>query len=182
MLTGLAPLGPLKSTIPPPKKISKKSKKTQKVPQKVPQKDPSLSPRPYGESLSFWVFPKLYLPWGGQPKKSISRLPTWTRGRPMPNLVEIHPVVWAPNPNKQTDRHLSFIPERREKESFWDLSQNSAYEDRSRHLAGETTVCTGGTTYRSEVIPKSFLFLTFDVLKVNKVYCTANFTSYKAIK
>ncbi len=31
----------------------------------------------------------------------------------MPNLVKIVPVVWAPNPNKQTDRqtdrHLSFI-------------------------------------------------------------------------
>ncbi len=34
-------------------------------------------------------------------------------GWPMPNLAEIHPVVWAPYPNKQTDRqtdrHLSFI-------------------------------------------------------------------------
>ncbi len=27
----------------------------------------------------------------------------------MPNLIEIHPVVWAPNPNKQTDRQASFI-------------------------------------------------------------------------
>ena len=27
----------------------------------------------------------------------------------MPNLVEIHPVVWSPNPNKQTNRHPSFI-------------------------------------------------------------------------
>ena len=25
-------------------------------------------------------------------------------GWPMPNLVEIHPVLWAPNPNKQTDK------------------------------------------------------------------------------
>ncbi len=42
------------------------------------------------------------------------------------------------------------------KERFRDLSQDSAYEDRSRHLAGETAICTGGTTYRSGVIPKSF--------------------------
>ncbi len=31
----------------------------------------------------------------------------------MPNLAEIHPVVWAPNPNKQTnkqtDRQASYI-------------------------------------------------------------------------
>ena len=27
----------------------------------------------------------------------------------MPILVEIHPVVWAPNGNKQTNKHLSFI-------------------------------------------------------------------------
>ena len=27
----------------------------------------------------------------------------------MPNLVGIHLVVWAPNPNKQTDRQASFI-------------------------------------------------------------------------
>ncbi len=35
----------------------------------------------------------------------------------MPNLVEIHPVLWPPNPNKQTnrqtdrqtDKHLSFV-------------------------------------------------------------------------
>ncbi len=52
----------------------------------------------------------------------------------------------------------------------------SAYEDRSRHLAGETLLFYDATTYVSEVIPKSFLFLTFDVLKVNKVYSTANLT------
>ncbi len=27
----------------------------------------------------------------------------------MPTLVEIHPVVWAPNGNKQTNKQLSFI-------------------------------------------------------------------------
>ncbi len=27
----------------------------------------------------------------------------------MPNLAEIHSVVWAQNPNKQTDRQTSFI-------------------------------------------------------------------------
>ncbi len=26
----------------------------------------------------------------------------------MPNLVGIHSIVWAPNPNKQTDRQASF--------------------------------------------------------------------------
>ncbi len=27
----------------------------------------------------------------------------------MPNFVWIHPVVWAPNQNKQTDRHTSLL-------------------------------------------------------------------------
>ncbi len=76
------------------------------MPQKMPQKDPAPSLAIYGGSCVFLVFPKLYPLWGGQPKKSISRLPTDTRRWPMPNLIEIHPVVWAPNPNKQTDRPL----------------------------------------------------------------------------
>ena len=61
-------------------------KNAQKVPQKVPQRIP---PSPWGVN-----------------QKRISRLPTGSRGLSMPNLVEIHPVVWAPKPNKQTDRVL----------------------------------------------------------------------------
>ena len=50
---------------------------------------------------------------GGSTQISVLRLPTEPMGCPMPNLVGILSVVWAPNPNKQTnkqtDRHLSFI-------------------------------------------------------------------------
>ena len=61
--------------------------------------------------FGFFEFFQNYIPplGGGQHKKRILRLPTGSRGRPMPNLAEIHPVVWAPNPNKQTDRQASFI-------------------------------------------------------------------------
>ena len=75
-----------------------------KVPQTMPQTDSALRPRP-GESWDFFKFFQNYTPlWGGQLKKSILRLPTGSMGRSMPNLVGILPVVWAPNPNKQTDR------------------------------------------------------------------------------
>ncbi len=43
----------------------------------------------------------------GSPQKSVSRLLSDTTGKSMPNLVEIHPVVWAPNPNKQTDKQTN---------------------------------------------------------------------------
>ena len=51
--------------------------------------------------------------------------------------------------------------------SFYQLM--FAYKDRSRHLAGETLLFYGGTTYGSDVIPKKNLFGIFDVLKVYKV-------------
>ena len=57
-----------------------------------------------GKVWFFLVFPKFVPRLGGQPKKSILRLPTGPMGCSMPSLVDIHPVVWAPNPNKQTDR------------------------------------------------------------------------------
>ncbi len=104
-LTGLVPLGPFK-------KVSKFSKKNPKIAQKVPHKDFVLRPGPYGDF--FFKFFQNFTPfWGCQQQKNILRLPTDTSEWPMPNLVEIHKVVWPPNPNKQTnkqtDRHLSFI-------------------------------------------------------------------------
>ncbi len=77
--------------------------------QKVLQTDSALCPGPYGESMDFWVFLKSCPPCGGQPEKSILRFPTGTMGYLMPNLVEISPVVWAPNPNKKTDTSLLYI-------------------------------------------------------------------------
>ena len=41
---------------------------------------------------------------GVNPKKYFEV--TDTRGCSMPNLVEFPPVVWAPNPNKQTNRQI----------------------------------------------------------------------------
>ncbi len=60
-----------------------------------------LCPGQYWEGLGF--FPLLL--------KDAQKVPQpyKTNGWPMPILVGIHPVVWAPNPNKQTDRQASFI-------------------------------------------------------------------------
>ena len=74
------------------------------------QKKDSALRRPCGESLDFTEFLQNYTPpLGSQPKKSILRLPTGTMGWPMPNLAEIHPVVWASNPNKQTNRQAGLF-------------------------------------------------------------------------
>ncbi len=68
------------------------------------------------------------------------------------------------------------------KERFRDLSQDSANEDRSRHLAGETLLFYDATTYGSEVIPKSFSTCKIHTNIVNKVSKSQNFTSFKNIK
>ncbi len=67
----------------------------------MPQKDSALCPRPYVESLDFLFFQK-YTPPGGPTQKKYFEVTTGSRGRSMPNLVGIPPVVWASNPNKQT--------------------------------------------------------------------------------
>ncbi len=91
------PVGRTRSARPIVKYQNPPSPKKRKKGKKVPQKDSALRLRPYGESLDLWVFPKLYPPVVGQPKKSISRLPTGPRGRPKPIMVKIHLVVWVPN-------------------------------------------------------------------------------------
>ena len=58
--------------------------------------------------LGFLRFFKIIPPLGGGTQKGILRLLSGTRGYLVPNLVEIHPVVWASNPNKQTGRKASF--------------------------------------------------------------------------
>ncbi len=58
----------------------------------------------------------------------------------------------------------------------------SAYEDRSRHLAGETLLFYDATAYGSEVIPKSFSTCKIHTNIVNKVSKSQNFTSFKNIK
>ncbi len=47
-----------------------------------------------------WIFELFqnYTPPGGGQLKKVFR-----------DMVGIHPVVWAPNPNKQTDRPLLYI-------------------------------------------------------------------------
>ncbi len=108
-LTGLAPLGPLKSiqNTPPPKKSNICAKGATKG---------SLPPSwAIWGKFGFFDFFQNYSPLGGQPKKSISRLPTGPIGWPMPNLVEIHLVLWAPNPNKQTERQTDRQTDRQTK-------------------------------------------------------------------
>ncbi len=69
----------------------------------MPQKDSALCPGPYVESLDFFCFSKSIPPWGGgATQKKYCEVTTGSRGRSMPNLVGIPPVVWGPNPNKQT--------------------------------------------------------------------------------
>ena len=107
-LTGLAPLCPFKSIQIFKKKTRKLRKRYRKrCRKKIP---PSIWAR-WGKFGFLSFFQNYTSPVGGQPKKSISRFPTDTRGWPMPNLVGILLVVWAPNPNKQTDsdRQASFI-------------------------------------------------------------------------
>ena len=95
-LTGLAPQGPFKSIQNTPQKNFKKINLNASL---VVQKDHM------GNDRIFRVFPKLYLPLGDQPKNVFRGYPQGpSMGWPMLNFVEIQPVVWTPNPNKQTDR------------------------------------------------------------------------------
>ena len=57
-----------------------------------------------GKVWIFEFFQNYTPPGGGSTQKSISRLTTGPRGWPMANLIRIYPVVWAPNPNKQTNK------------------------------------------------------------------------------
>ncbi len=96
---------------------------------------------PYGESLDFFELFQKYTPRGVSPK-SILRLPTGSRGMSMPNLVGIHPVVLARNPNKQTNRQtdrrtdsqtgLLYI-------SRWLYVQDSRYSSRWARCTRSTT-------------------------------------------
>ena len=73
----------------------------------MPQKDPPPSWAVLGK-FGFLSFSKIIPPLGGgSTQKSISRLLSRTRGYLMPNLVEIPPVVWAPNSNKQTNKQTN---------------------------------------------------------------------------
>ncbi len=62
--------------------------------------------------FEFFSLSKIISPLWGHPQKSFLIESAGSRGRFMPNLVEIHPVVWLPNPgqtDKQTDRPLIYI-------------------------------------------------------------------------
>ncbi len=60
--------------------------------------------------FGYFEFFQNFTPLTGSTKKSSLRLPTGSRGqRSMPNLVEIHPVVEAPNSNKQTHRQTGLF-------------------------------------------------------------------------
>ncbi len=70
----------------------------------VAQKDSAVRPGLFGESLDFFSLSKNLPPLGGVNPKKYFEVTHRAKGCPMPNLAEIHPVVWAPNPIKQTDR------------------------------------------------------------------------------
>ena len=118
-LTGLTPLGPLKSIQISPQKTVKINlnlntlfpvfQKLRKRCRKRCRK--RIPPSVLGHFWKSWIFEifQNYTSPGGVNPKNILRLPTGPMGWSMPNLGKIHPVVWAPNPNKQTGRHASLI-------------------------------------------------------------------------
>ena len=74
------------------------------------------------------------------------------------------------------------ITERREKERFRDQSQDSANEDRTRHLTGRPRYVLRGVNSIPVIKKKTFLLLKIHTNIVGKVFLSQNLTSSDQIK